>query len=250
MEKKRVALVIGNAEYSDFTKLKMPAKDAHDVAETFENLGFDVTCKINQTLSEILEMMDAAMEKLRRGAPGVVVYYAGHGCIVDGKEYLIPIDARDMANSTAAAFGFIGVHQIIKMLDNSRETVDIPIILIVDCCRIGLGNGSRFVGDMTDSRGPALGGHDIANIVILYSTVRTYVSADDVNGSINGPFADYFLTHLASQKDVGLLEKDIRGALWKSNPYWQKSVVFMTDTLLKPFSFDSKDAKDVKEVRK
>jgi hypothetical protein len=238
MEKKPAAFVIGNAEYMNFPKLKMPAKDAHDIAEAFENHGFEVTVGINQTLPEILEMMNAAINRLKRDAPAIVVYYAGHGCVVDNKEYLIPTDGRDMANPAAAAHGFIGIEQITKMLHENRVTVNIPIILIFDCCRIVLGHGTRFVSNATDNRGPALGGQDIANIVILYSTVRTHVSAEDVDGSINAPFAENFLKHLPKIKDVGQLGKEVRRTLWESDPFWQMSVIFMVDNLLKPFSFE------------
>jgi hypothetical protein len=248
MEKKCYAVVIGNGEYSDFPKLRLPAQDAHNVAEVFAGLGFEVNSKPDQTRTEILELMDAAMNKLRRGAPAVVVYYAGHGCGIEGTEYLIPIDGKDMSNPATTAQSLISVENIAKMLNGSRTSVDVPIILILDCYRMGVGQGGRLVGNMSDARGPAIN-VQISNIVILYSTVRTNPLSDAINRTDNGPFAEYFLKHLLTEKDVGLLAKEVRTGLFNDDLSWQCQVVFSSDNLLKPFSFEVTEVKEVKGVK-
>jgi hypothetical protein len=238
MDERRIAYVIGNGEYSEFQKLKMPAKDARDVAEALENLGFDVDCKINQTRGDILDMVDGAISKLKRGATCVVFYYAGHGCVVDGVEYLIPIDGRDMVNSSAAAHGFIGIEGLARMLNKSRTKVEVPIILIFDCCRIGIGQVGRAVGNSNESRAPTFGGlGEISNIIIMYSTIRGHQLSDGGTGNNNGPFVEYLLKYLGETMDVGELSRVVRSGLFKDDRFWHVQVVFTSDNLLEPFHF-------------
>jgi hypothetical protein len=243
----KLAIVIGNGEYSDFQKLEMPAKDAEDVAAKLGTLGFEVNCQINQTRGEIFEMLDGAMSKLKRGAPCCVVYYAGHGCVVDGMEYLIPIDGKGMNNPVAAAHGFVGVDQITKMLSKSRTKVDVPIILIFDCCRIGLGQGGRAWGNMNDPRGPSISNHEIANVYVVYSTVRTHVVGDGGNGSNNGPFTEYLLRHLDQPISVGGLAMSVRNGLFEDDRCWNVPAVFTADNLLHPFYFKPREAEKARE---
>ena len=88
-EEKRLALVIGNANYEK-GELKNPVNDARLVASTLDSLNFDVILKEN--LSTKREMLSAVKEfGIKRPEYDVAfVYYAGHGIQVEDENFLLP----------------------------------------------------------------------------------------------------------------------------------------------------------------
>ena len=90
----RVALVIGNAHYADLTPLLSPIRDAEALAKVLRENGFSsVTVSTDATRAD-LEAALADFAKEAAKADWAVVYFAGHGVEVDGRGYLIPVDAR------------------------------------------------------------------------------------------------------------------------------------------------------------
>src|SRR5262249_44066410 len=88
---RRVALVIGNGSYAHVTALPNPPNDARAMAKSLREIGF--------TVAEGLDLDRDAMQRtirdfLREAARSqiAVVYYAGHGVQVDGRNYLVPVD--------------------------------------------------------------------------------------------------------------------------------------------------------------
>ena len=83
----RVALVIGNGRYQNATLLPNPANDARAVAKALRDIGFDVTegVDLDRTGMErcIRDFLRKAMS-----ARLALLFYAGHGMQVDGKNYL------------------------------------------------------------------------------------------------------------------------------------------------------------------
>src|SRR5580658_9476641 len=89
----RVALVIGNSKYVAANALPNAANDARTMVRSLRALGFEV--------AEGLDTDRAGMERLIReflrnaaSARVALLYYAGHGLQVDGRNYLIPVDAK------------------------------------------------------------------------------------------------------------------------------------------------------------
>ena len=88
---RRVALVIGNGAYARVKALPNPPNDARSIAKSLRDIGFVV--------SEGIDLDRAAMQKTTRDflreaarAQVAVVYYAGHGVQIDGRNYLVPVD--------------------------------------------------------------------------------------------------------------------------------------------------------------
>ncbi len=88
---KRIALVVGNARYPN-NPLANPENDARLIAGSLRKLGFEVTERLNLGSREFRkEVIDFANRT--EGQEGIaLLYYAGHGVQVDGKNYLIPVD--------------------------------------------------------------------------------------------------------------------------------------------------------------
>lgn len=87
----RVALVVGNGDYTYVTPLPNPVNDAADVAAALERLGFDVTLLLNADRAALADAL-AAFETASDSAEVGLVFYAGHG-VEDGANYLVPVDA-------------------------------------------------------------------------------------------------------------------------------------------------------------
>ena len=90
---KRVALVIGNGDYQNVTKLPNPANDARAIAALLQSAGFEVISGVDLKRDEMVSRIGQFGDSVRAGADAAVVFYAGHGVQIAGKNYLIPIDA-------------------------------------------------------------------------------------------------------------------------------------------------------------
>ena len=89
----RVALVVGNAAYAHAPALATPLNDASDVGEALERLEFAVTRVENADQAALLRRL-RAFATAAEAAETAVVFYAGHGVAVDGRNFLLPVDAR------------------------------------------------------------------------------------------------------------------------------------------------------------
>lgn len=126
---RRVALVIGNGAYAHVKALPNPPNDARSIAKSLRDIGF--------TVSEGIDLDRAAMQKTTRDflreaarAQVAVVYYAGHGVQIDGRNYLVPVDVSLQAG-TRMTDAMIDMDTILAGLDDQVRTN----ILILDACR-------------------------------------------------------------------------------------------------------------------
>ena len=88
----RYALVIGNASYKS-SPLDNPVNDAQDMATSLRQLGFFVIEKQNCSKKDMVESIREFGKLIAKGGVGLF-YYAGHGMQINGKNYLIPINAN------------------------------------------------------------------------------------------------------------------------------------------------------------
>jgi uncharacterized caspase-like protein len=93
----RLALVIGNSGYTAVNKLPNPEHDAETIAAALKADGFDVTTVDNLTRAEFIAALDRFSDNATN-ADWAVVYFAGHGMQLDGVNYLIPVDAKLVAD--------------------------------------------------------------------------------------------------------------------------------------------------------
>ncbi|HEV7922422.1 MAG TPA: caspase family protein [Thermoanaerobaculia bacterium] len=93
------AVVIGESDYRKWERLEMAANDARDVAQVLKTkYGYDVTLLENATSRQILDALRASRKQLTR-QDNLLVYYAGHGALLEDKGYWKPVDADfDMTN--------------------------------------------------------------------------------------------------------------------------------------------------------
>jgi hypothetical protein len=90
---KRMALVIGNADYTSTSKLRNTLNDAKTMTQTLKNLGFDVMVVENGTYETMKNAIYAFGDRIQ-DVDVSLFFYAGHGLEVDGTNYLVPVDAN------------------------------------------------------------------------------------------------------------------------------------------------------------
>ncbi len=163
---KRIALVIGNNEYANVTKLKKAVNDARSLTKVLEKIGFEVIEKVNANRRTFDQQLNHLNTVVNAGDE-VVFFYAGHGISVNGRNYLLPIDIPAIIpgherSVTKEAFA---EDEIINILQNRGAKVS---ILIIDACRNNPfpKEGTRSVG-----RSVGLGQRDNPpiNTFIMYS---------------------------------------------------------------------------------
>src|SRR5262245_27682832 len=125
----RVALLIGNSAYRHTPELKNPKNDVADMAAALDQLKFKVITGYDLDKAgtdRIIKDFAAAL----KGAGVGVLFYAGHGLQVAGRNYLVPIDAR-LATEAALDFEMVGLDVIQRTMERQAATN----VLFLDACR-------------------------------------------------------------------------------------------------------------------
>ena len=125
----RTALVIGNATYRN-APLRNPVNDAQAVASALRGLGFEVILRENATQRETL---DAFREFAFKAAKSQVrlLYYAGHGAQIKGRNYLMPVDAEVQTEDEITQKG-ADVTEFLERLGTLPNGVN---LVVLDACR-------------------------------------------------------------------------------------------------------------------
>ncbi len=126
---RRVALVIGNAAYKAVTELANPRNDAGAVSGELTRIGFEVIEKHDLDIAAMRRAL-GEFEDRAQGSEWALVYYSGHGMELNGKNWLIPVDAV-LARATDVpdeAMALDRVMERVRMASKLR-------IVILDACR-------------------------------------------------------------------------------------------------------------------
>ncbi len=143
---KRLALVIGNNNYTEIPKLEKAVGDAEAIARTLSGLGYQVTTAIDldrRRLNQALAKLYSSIE------PGdtVLVHYSGHGIQIENDNYLLPVDvpAPDDGNPELLKSESI---RLLTLVDTLGEKGAGARILIIDACRDNpfAAGGKRSIG--------------------------------------------------------------------------------------------------------
>ena len=127
---RRVAFVVGNGAYRHAAQLPNPPIDASAMAALLRNVGFEV---IEGTDLD-REGMTARLGEFAtrtQGADVALFFYAGHGIALNGKNYLIPVDA-DLNSEFDIRLG--AAIDIEVTLDQTMADARIKLVFL-DACR-------------------------------------------------------------------------------------------------------------------
>ena len=187
----RVALVIGNSNYRNVSRLPNPANDAKSIAELLNAAGFEVISATDLNHNEMVRVVQDFSGKIASRGPNTVamVYYAGHGVQLAGENYLVPVDANISSEPDL-------VNGSVRLVDVMATLETIPSrmrIVVLDACR-----NNPFPSLNEASRGLAI--VDAPNgSIVGYSTAPGSLALD--GGGDHSPYASAFLK-LAHEKNL------------------------------------------------
>ena len=207
---KRVALVIGNANYKNTVALPNTVNDAKAVTQSLERLGFDVVSGVDLSRDQMNRKMKTFARKLV-GADVGLFFYAGHGMQVSGENYLIPVDAS-LAQETDLAFEAVKVEQAVdQMLRSARIKV-----VILDSCRDNplAAQLARSMGPISRSVAPSSGlsamSAGASGTLIAFATAPGKIALDGTGQ--HSPFTTALLNHIETPGlDIDVMMKRVRG---------------------------------------
>lgn len=195
-----MALIIGNGAYAHVKALPNPPNDPRAVARALRDIGF--------TVSEGVDLDRAAMQKMTRDflreaarAQVVLVYYAGHGVQVDGRNYLIPVDV-ELKPGARMMDAMIDMDTIMAGPDDQVRTN----ILIFDACRnnpmaqqvasVGINRAIEAAPGLAAPTSLGAGATLGAGTLIAFATAPGQVALDGEGA--NSPFSAALSRHLAT----------------------------------------------------
>ncbi len=200
---RRVALVIGNAAYRN-SPLLNPANDATDMASALRALGFEVTLVTNVSILQMREVTRQFADKVKL-SDVALIYYAGHGVEVKGRNYLLPIDVSVVHEYELEDQAF-DAGRWLDMLEHSQHSRGKRVnILILDACR----DNAFSRGWRSSSRGLARMDAP-AGSFIAFSTAPGKVAADGERQR-NSPFTRHLIRAIQTPNlPIELVFKEVR----------------------------------------
>jgi hypothetical protein len=129
-QEKRLALVIGNADYVNANALANPVNDAKAVKVALQSLGFTVMSYYDADQKTMKKAIDEFGTELENYTVGLF-YYAGHGIQVRGNNFLIPVDANLLVEQDVD-YDCIDAGRLLGKMEAAGTKTN---IVILDACR-------------------------------------------------------------------------------------------------------------------
>lgn len=191
MAEKRVALVIGNGTYQDAATLANPVNDVLDLAAKLRGIGFEVVEGHDLGKRELERKIGDFADALA-GADVGMFYYAGHGIQIDGRNYIIPVDAR-LDQAVKLRLEAVPIDEVLDIMEQQTKVS----LIFLDACRnnpytrsfAGSSRSAVPIGGLSQINSPH-------GSFIAYSTTGGAVAMDGAGR--NSPFAEALINHIAT----------------------------------------------------
>lgn len=198
---RKVALVIGNSAYT-VKPLDNPTRDAEAVAKAFRSMGFDEVVVAPDLKAEAMRSAIAAFgKKVGKDTEIAVVFFSGHGIEDDGRNYLIPIDAK-LEVAADLELQAVSLSSVLAQIDQATKLK----LVILDACRTPL---FPLRGRAKDT-GRGLGRVEPKRNTLVAYAAKEGTTADDGTGE-HSPFTTALLRNMAAPNvDVRLMFGGVR----------------------------------------
>lgn len=135
----RLALVVGINGYENITPLQTAVNDARAVGAALESQGYRVTLRTRpaETTQEVLQETIARFASEVDEGDVALVFFAGHGIEIEGRNHLIPADAPTLQPDREGAERMLETRSLSvgRLLDDLRARAPSAVVLILDACR-------------------------------------------------------------------------------------------------------------------
>ncbi len=216
----RMALVLGNGDYSIAPDLANSVNDAKSIASALKKLDFNVTLITDANSADLKSQLDSFVAAAET-ADSVVFYYSGHAFQMSGVNYLVPVDAKLESRD--------GVKQESWSLDNivaSLQSRSHQTLIFLDACRNDpLPASVRGSGAAADGLARVQTG---VGTFVAFATEPGGVTADGVQGATNSPFTTALLKYVdqpgKSISDMMIqVRNDVENATLRKQVPWDQS---------------------------
>ena len=200
----RVALVIGNGAYEKVPYLTNPRNDAADVGAALGRLGFEVSRLANADQAVLREGL-RNFTRAASAAEVAVVFYAGHGIEVDGRNFLVPVDAK-LHSDQDVEFETVSLELVMRSVERARGLR----LVILDACRDNPFAAKMQRAGATRSIGRGLARAEPRGETLLAYAAKGGSVAADGDGR-NSPYTKALLKYLENPGlDVGDMFRKVR----------------------------------------
>lgn len=195
-QEKRIALVIGNANYS-VKPLATSANDAGLVAQTLQAAGFDVAGAGDLDEDSLRRAFRDFIDKAQASGPDTVafVYLSGYGAQLEGENYFVPVDAKIVTASDVAV-------EALRISDYTKRLAGLPLkasFIVLDTAR-----DSPFA-----KSGPPLAG----GLALTDAAPNTLVAFNAAPGTVapyeSGPYGAYARALVEMIREGGLSPSEV-----------------------------------------
>lgn len=219
-EARKVALIIGNGDYANTSRLVNPANDIKIIAASAKQAGFDdVTIAADLAVNDFQKAMRDFRAKAD-GAEVAMVYYAGHGIEAQGKNWLIPTDAQ-LKSDLDLPYEAINLDRLMESVSGAQIRM-----VVLDSCRNNPFGRSWRSGTRAVVNG--LAGVEADDVLVIFAAAPGQTAADGTSG--NSPFATSLAKRLP-QPDMpvqllgGLIRDDVlRATAGSQRPFVSASI--------------------------
>jgi uncharacterized caspase-like protein len=165
-----------------------------------ENLGFEVMLGLNQTRAQLEQLASDYFKKVKNYDVGLM-YYAGHGLEIKGKNYIVPIEVEKTMTDIDVPYKCTEtnwIHDGMMADNNSRNKTN---IMIIDACRNNpfaenkqeYKEGRMFVNaEVTNFRQSE---NQKAGMITAFATSQDQISTDNINAK-NGLYTSVLLKYI------------------------------------------------------
>ena len=126
----RVALIIGNSDYTNVNKLPNPVNDAALIETSLKSVGFETVTAMNAGRKDFVAAVKKFVSELD-GDSVALIYYAGHGIQYRDENFLLPVDTEVKAPGDLP-FEAVSLKTITDEVASSKARI---AIVILDACR-------------------------------------------------------------------------------------------------------------------
>jgi hypothetical protein len=188
---RRVALVIGNAAYAGAGALNNPVRDARLVAGSLSAVGFTTVVTAEDLDVEKFQRRLREFRRVADGASIAVVYFAGHGLEVNGRNWLVPLNAT-LSQPNDLLMEAVALEQVLTAVGGATVKV-----VILDACRNNPFERAlrRSTGVAVRSDGSTGGLAAVADaalsdgMIVMYAAAPGATASDGAASDRNSPFA-------------------------------------------------------------
>ena len=200
LAERRVALVMGADEYRSIRPLQNAVNDAQALEEALRKIGFEVFFEQNRDLRRMRRALDDFSEDAA-GADVALVFFAGHGVEIAGRNRLLPVDA-DASSLEALEKTTLPLEEVSAVVGAAGKVG----LILLDACRNdpfdGEGGEGRSAAPLNPQvkaeAKPGLGRMGRAeNMLFAFSAAPGQTAEDGAAG--NSPFTAALAKYLGAE---------------------------------------------------